>query len=207
MRTENPTRWLKTHPMIWDLWQSGSLPAATLESDHAEITEDARAAVDLLNLLVETAPLLDAVAAGRLASNLATRAREVRAHMAPWIPIPACLQQQRPATDPITEDGLEILRHQLRMAIIAGEKAEEQLRLARLDADHLRLTLAHERAEAHEDFRLMRHAAGTMVEGKDAVVYLCSLLDRARNWVQDPELRAQITKHCPPAPRTEADHG
>jgi hypothetical protein len=100
--------------------------------------------------------------------------------------------EQRPALANITPDGLEILRHELRVAIIAGEKAKESLRLARLDSDHFRVMLEHERAEARklaEDVRL-----------------LGSLIDRARNWVQDPELRAEITKHCPPKPRTESDH-
>lgn len=31
---------------------------------------------------------------------------------------------------------------------------------------------------------------------------LLSLLDRARNWVQDPVLRAEITRIIPPKPRT-----
>lgn len=207
MPTEICSRWLKTPPMVWDLWQSGSLPAATLESDHAEITEDARSAVELLNHLVVCAGVLDtAIEAESCPVLLRDLAQAARRSFRAWVPIPVSLQQ-RPALAEITPDGLEILRHELRMAIIAGEKAEEQLRLSRLDADHLRAVLENERKEAREDFRIMRHAAGTMAAGTEGFNLLGSLLDRARNWVQDPVLRAEITKHCPPTPRTEADHG
>jgi hypothetical protein len=174
--SNTPTRWLKTSPMIWELWQSGSLPAATLESDHAEITEDARAAVELLSHLVVCAGVLDStIEAESCPVLLRDLAQAARRSFQAWVPIPVSLEQ-RPALADITPAALDILRAELRDAILGQEAAERQLALAQADANHLRVTLV-------------------------------SLLDRARNWVQDPELRAEITKHCPPTPRTEADHG
>jgi hypothetical protein len=205
MPTELPTRWLKTQPMVWNLWQSGSLPAATLESDHAEITEDARAAVELLSHLVVCAGVLDStIEAESCPVLLRDLAQAARRSFRAWVPIPVSLSL-RPALADITPAALDILRAELRDAILGQEAAERQLALVQADANHLRAVLEAEHKGAREDFRLMRQAAGTMADGAVTVRLLGSLLDRARNWVQDPVLRAEITRHCPPKPRTEAD--
>jgi hypothetical protein len=207
MPTQIATRWLKTDPRTWNLWPTGTLPLAQIENFGDEFVEDARSALDLLNHLVVCAGVLDsAIEAESCPVLLRDLAQAARRSFRAWVPIPVSLEQRLRLPDITTED-LEILRAQLREAIIAQEKAESCLLLARGDAEHLRLTLAHEREEAREDFRLMRGAAGTMRDGAVGVRLLGSLLDRARNWVQDPVLRAEITKHCPPTPRTEADHG
>lgn len=230
MPTKIPTRWLKTPPMVWKLWQSGSLPATTLESFHAEVTEDARSAVELLGHLVSCAGVLDTVIQCEpCPTALRDLAQASRLSFRAWVPPAVPLRRPLADLDLSTRDAgpqegieyswqrrlsegstmspadLQILRAQLVSAIKGQEAAERQLALVRADADHLRVVLETERAEAREDFRLMRGAAGTMREGAAGVRLLGSLLDRARNWVQDPVLRAEITAHCPPKPRTEAD--
>lgn len=221
-----PTRTLETDPR----W----LAAATDEiaaSGHVvfeplPFLRDAKAAHQLLYLVVLSACLLDRIAEDPdVDPSLQIDAAGLRQAMSPWIPLP---EAQAPSISlnawigrvvaiqrevfgvslpPEAPSSVTILNNALVEVETERDALARYLRLAQADADHLRVLLENEKREAAVDLEHMRSATATMRWGADGVRLLGSLLDRARNWVQDPELRAEIEKHCPPTPRTEADRG
>jgi hypothetical protein len=151
----NPARTLETDPR----WLTNGLAevcaAAHVVADPVPFLRDAKAAHQLLDLVVLTACFLDRIEEdGDAGAPLKIQAATLRDAIAPWVPIPEALaapisygawvgrimglQDTVLHAAPISPDGLSILRDELREAILAQECAEEQLRLARADADHLR---------------------------------------------------------------------
>jgi hypothetical protein len=97
---------------------------------------------------------------------------------------------------------------QLVQAIKGREKAEAEL--VQLKRDHsakseFEFQCDDEDCSCREtpSIPMLAFHGVTFAVEPENMFFILELLDAARNWVQDDELRARITAICPPKPRTE----